>query len=112
MTKLTKPASVQPFDHNGECTHCDEHLAHRADCPWLLELINLLATLTTERDKLRGDLLKRSNEKRQQLITLIEIRYLCDRATGIDRSKNHAREPGALGAVKALIGRYKELLDS
>jgi len=35
----TKPATDQPFDANGECRECDEQLAHRADCPWLLRLI-------------------------------------------------------------------------
>jgi hypothetical protein len=29
----------QPFDHNGECTFCDEPGMHRADCPWLLQLL-------------------------------------------------------------------------
>jgi len=42
MTNLTKPASEQPFDHNGECTFCDEQAAHRADCPWLLERLEEL----------------------------------------------------------------------
>lgn len=28
-----------PFDHNAECRYCDEQAAHRADCPWLLELV-------------------------------------------------------------------------
>jgi chromosome segregation ATPase len=30
------PAAEQPFDHNGECRHCDEPGMHRADCPWLV----------------------------------------------------------------------------
>jgi hypothetical protein len=32
-------AAVQPFDHNVECTYCDEQAGHRADCPWLLALL-------------------------------------------------------------------------
>jgi hypothetical protein len=29
---------TDPWDHNGECLHCDEQGGHRADCPWLLQL--------------------------------------------------------------------------
>jgi hypothetical protein len=32
-------ADENPFDHNAECTYCDEQAAHRADCPWLMELL-------------------------------------------------------------------------
>ena len=38
--------TTTPWDHNGECTFCDELGMHRADCPWLLALI-------AERDRLR-----------------------------------------------------------
>jgi hypothetical protein len=31
--------SDDPFDHNAECTFCDEQGMHRADCPWLLQVL-------------------------------------------------------------------------
>src|SRR5262245_809927 len=46
-------------------------------------------------------------EKRQQFLALREIRVLCDTATGIDRSKGDARDPGAVGAVKELLRQYQ-----
>lgn len=46
---------------------------------------------------------KTNEEKRGQYRMLSEIRELADQATGIDRSRNDKREPGALGAVKALV---------
>jgi hypothetical protein len=36
---MASTANEQPFDHNGECTFCDELAGHRADCSWLLDLI-------------------------------------------------------------------------
>lgn len=61
---------------------------------------------------LRELLQRREDEKRTQFADLMEIRHLCDQATGIDRSRGDTREPGALGAVRALIGRYRELLEA
>lgn len=65
-----------------------------------------------EIERLQREALTRDNEKRGQFIALMEIRQLCDQATGIDRSQGDARESGALGAVKALIGRYTELVEA
>jgi hypothetical protein len=64
-----------------------------------------------DRTRLRADLATMREEKAQQFVALQEIRQLCDRATGIDRNKGDARESGALGAVRALVGRYQELVD-
>ena len=36
---MTEPFNLNPWDHNGECTYCDEQGMHRADFPWLLRLI-------------------------------------------------------------------------
>jgi hypothetical protein len=47
------PMTDDPFDHNGECKFCDEQAMHRADCPWLLQLIAehaRLAAVERERD--------------------------------------------------------------
>jgi hypothetical protein len=39
---------ADPWDHNGECLHCDELGMHRADCPWLLAVIARVAELEAE----------------------------------------------------------------
>jgi len=43
----------------------------------------------------------------EELAMLREIEQLCDAALG---SECTTREPGAIGAVKALIDRYREAL--
>jgi hypothetical protein len=48
-------------------------------------------------------------EKRGQFESLVEIRRLCDQATGIDRTRGDVREVGALGAAKALIAEVERL---
>ena len=47
-------------------------------------------------------------EQRRQFQHLQAIRIMADAATGIDRSQQDAREPGALGAVKALVDAFAE----
>jgi regulator of replication initiation timing len=37
--------AADPWDHNGECTFCDELGAHAADCSWLLALEAEVETL-------------------------------------------------------------------
>lgn len=39
MTTTPIDLSQSPFDHNVECRYCDEQAAHRADCPWLVALV-------------------------------------------------------------------------
>jgi hypothetical protein len=43
IERLRAAPADNPFDHNGECVACDEQGMHRADCPWLLQLIAALA---------------------------------------------------------------------
>jgi hypothetical protein len=62
--------SDDPFDHNAECTFCDEQAMHRADCPWLLRLIADQDTLATTIRNMSNfaDALKRGNAERDAKI--------------------------------------------
>jgi hypothetical protein len=60
---MTDAISLDPFDHNGECRYCDELGMHRADCPWLLEVLaenkrlrEIEIVLREEIDSLRKEL--------------------------------------------------------
>jgi hypothetical protein len=79
----------------------------------------LLESFVAEIERLRTDNAQwrehaeaHAEERRRQFAMLMEIRHLCDQAIGVDRTKGDAREPGALGAVKALVGRYTELVEA
>jgi hypothetical protein len=45
----------------------------------------------------------------KQLADLTAIREMADHATGIDRANGDPREPGALGAVKVLVERFRDM---
>jgi hypothetical protein len=64
--------TTQPFDHNGECIHCDELGMHRADCPWLLDLI-------AEHDRVSAELAELTHLREQQRLATLKTVYPLDK---------------------------------
>lgn len=69
----------------------------------------LLESFVEEIERLQKQVKDLTQEKRYQYADLQSIREIADRATGIDRSKDDPRPPGAVGAVKVLVERFNAL---
>jgi hypothetical protein len=49
-----------PFDHNAECTFCDEQGMHTADCPWIEQLVAEVERLQAEVARLTDEISQRA----------------------------------------------------
>lgn len=78
---------TDPFDHNAECTFCDEQGAHAADCSWLLALIDEVGRA---RETLEATVLKHMQERAAQEETIRnQLQNLGDLRRQLDE---HARQ--------------------
>jgi hypothetical protein len=69
-----------PFDHNVECRFCDEQAGHRADCGWLLSLVQGWDELQAENARLERKVVDQEQVLTTQLRTLDELRGELDAA--------------------------------
>jgi hypothetical protein len=56
-----------------------------------------------------GALDRRTQQHGEQMRVLTEIRQVCDAVAGVRREREEKRAPGAKGAVRVLIARYRAL---
>jgi hypothetical protein len=64
-----------PFDHNGECRYCDELGMHRADCSWLLQLMQEHAVFAAGAEELaaRIDALETENKGLREALLALQL---------------------------------------
>jgi hypothetical protein len=67
--------SDDPFDHNGECRYCDELGMHRADCSWLLQLMQEHAVFAAGAEELaaRIDALETENKGLREALLALQL---------------------------------------
>lgn len=83
-------SSDNPFDHNAECRFCDEQAMHRADCPWLVDLVEnyqlLLALMDADDYKAAVRKWKALQEEVERLRALYDAAEI---GLGTLREQNH-----------------------